>query len=367
MADTHSCVEILLPSSMGGGPEQRPPPSPVQGIKELVDCGLCHVPEKYVRPPHERPCMSAVAHNEQVPVIDISGLFGEGRSKVVDEIGQACEKWGFFQVINHGVPRDVVDRIWAAAREFFGLPADQRMRYYGELLSGKEVSYFTSHLPEKEKFSEWKDSLYFRCHPAASEALELAPGFLREPVLDYLKQTWVLGGAIYGAILESLGLSSDCSVDGVPEISSVITAIHYYPTCPDPSLTFGQSRHSDITLITLLLQDDVGGLQVLQNDRWVAVNPVPDSFVINVGDPVQILSNAKYRSVEHRIVINKEKPRMSIPCFFNPSEAAMIGPLEKLLGKGSQPLYKEIVYGDYAKNAMSKGLSGKWPLDFAKV
>lgn len=337
----------------------------VVGIKELVDSGLSYVPPSYVRPPAERPCLSEVCYTAELPIIDLAQLFGHGRLEVLRAIADACQNWGFFQVINHGVSTVAMARLWAAVRQFFSLPAEARMQYYAELLEQKEVSYFTSHLPAKEKYSEWKDSLYFRCDPKAPDALQQAPEFCRKPVLEYLKQTSTLATAIYQAILETLGLNSDYKADGAPEIcSGLIMGVHYYPSCPDPSLTFGQSRHSDITLLTVVLQDEVGGLQVMNQGRWVAVKPVEDSFVINVGDPIQILSNGKYKSVEHRIVLNKEKPRISMACFFNPLPEARIAPLAKLLGEDNPPLYKECIYGDYSNNALSKGLDGKSPLGF---
>lgn len=341
----------------------------VRGIKELVDEGLDCVPERYVRPPHHRPALHTVCDDAQLPIIDISALHltGDRRSQVLQAIDHACQHWGFFQVINHGVLKAAIEDLWAAAHRFFSLPAQKRMQYFAGLLAGKQVSYFTSHLPEKEEFSEWKDSLYFRCDPRAPDALDQSPSFCREPVLEYLRQISSVSQVIYEAILENLGLRTDTySVNGVPQIfPGVIMAIHYYPPCPDPSLTFGQSAHSDITLLTMVLQDEVGGLEVLNEGRWMAVKPVPDSFVINIGDPVQILSNGKYKSVEHRVVLNKEKPRFSVPCFFNPPSEAWIAPL--VGEQNSALLYKGCVYGDYAQNALSKGLNGKYPLDFVKV
>lgn len=152
-----------------------------------------------------------------------------------------------------------------------------------------------------------------------------------------------------GHQISVLGLSWVCITIQVAQIRASLLVRVGIPTSP---------------FLTVVLQDEVGGLQVMNQGRWVAVKPVEDSFVINVGDPIQILSNGKYKSVEHRIVLNKEKPRISMACFFNPLPEARIAPLAKLLGEDNPPLYKECIYGDYSNNALSKGLDGKSPLGF---
>ncbi|KAK8591447.1 hypothetical protein V6N13_031489 [Hibiscus sabdariffa] len=105
------------------------------------------------------------------------------------------------------------------------------------------------------------------------------------------------------------------------------------PKCPNPELTVGVGRHSDVSTLTILLQDEIGGLFVRQKDgdNWIHVPPIKGSLVINVGDALQIMSNGRYRSVEHRVVANGSNNRISVPIFVNPRPADVIGPLPELI------------------------------------
>ena len=109
-------------------------------------------------------------------------------------------------------------------------------------------------------------------------------------------------------------------------MGSVRTNLNYYPICPNPELTVGVGRHSDVSTLTILLQDLIGGLYVKGNqgegDNWIHVPPVKGSLVINVGDALQILSNGRYRSVEHRVTANGTKNRISVPIFVIPRHAS---------------------------------------------
>lgn len=144
----------------------------------------------------------------------------------------------------------------------------------------------------------------------------------------------------------------------------------YYPVCPNPELTVGVGRHSDVSTFTILLQDDVGGLyvRVEGKDSWIHVAPVKESLIINVGDALQIFSNGRYKSIEHRVVANKEKKRVSVPLFVNPRPTDIISPLpEVLASSGENPLYKPILYSDYVKHFFRKAHDGKLTIDFAKI
>ncbi|KAK8520043.1 hypothetical protein V6N12_004007 [Hibiscus sabdariffa] len=109
------------------------------------------------------------------------------------------------------------------------------------------------------------------------------------------------------------------------------------PKCPNPELTVGVGRHSDVSTLTILLQDEIGGLFVRQKDgdNWIHVPPIKGSLVINVGDALQIMSNGRYRSVEHRVVANGSNNRISVPIFVNPRPADVIGPLPELIASDS--------------------------------
>lgn len=125
--------------------------------------------------------------------------------------------------------------------------------------------------------------------------------------------------------------------------------LNHYPPCPTPDLALGVGRHKDGGALTILAQDDVGGLEVKRktDGEWILVKPTPDAYIINVGDIVQVWSNDKYESVEHRVMVNSEKERFSIPLFFNPAYYTWVEPLEELINEQNPPKYKAYNWGKF--------------------
>ena len=152
-------------------------------------------------------------------------------------------------------------------------------------------------------------------------------------------------------------------------LGSVRVHFNYYPCCPNPELTAGVGRHSDISAITILLQDETGGLYVrgTTEDSWIHVPPVNGALVINIGDVLQILSNDMYKSIEHRAIPNKSKNKLSIPIFVNPGPQSTIGPLPEVLTSGEKPMYKHVLFLDYVNHFFSKGHDGKKTIEIAQI
>ena len=152
-------------------------------------------------------------------------------------------------------------------------------------------------------------------------------------------------------------------------MGAMILGFNYYPACPDPEVVAGVGPHSDVSSITVLLQDDIGGLYVRgsDGDSWIYVPPVEGALVINIGDVLQIMSNERCKSIEHRVVANRSKTRISIPIFVNPAPDAVIGPLSEVLDDGDEPKYKQLLYSDYFKYFFSKAHDGKKTIEFAMI
>ncbi|MBA0845344.1 hypothetical protein Goarm_023360, partial [Gossypium armourianum] len=130
----------------------------------------------------------------------------------------------------------------------------------------------------------------------------------------------------------SLGLKEDYlqNAFGGEDIGACLR-VNFYPKCPQPDLTLGLSSHSDPGGMTLLLPDhDIAGLQVRKNGNWITVKPVPNAFIVNVGDQIQVMSNATYKSVEHRVIVNSVKDRVSLAFFYNPKSDLLIEPAKEL-------------------------------------
>ncbi|RYQ87987.1 hypothetical protein Ahy_B09g095463 isoform D [Arachis hypogaea] len=146
--------------------------------------------------------------------------------------------------------------------------------------------------------------------------------------------------------------------------------LNYYPVCPNHDLTVAIGRHSDVSTLTILLQDQTGGLFVRTEDRcgWIHVPPIPGALVINIGDALQIMSNGRYKSIEHRVTANGSKTRVSVPIFVNPRPSDVIGPfLEVLASDGEKAKYKNVLYSDYVKHFFRKAHDGKMTIEYAKI
>ncbi|KAK6140954.1 hypothetical protein DH2020_025301 [Rehmannia glutinosa] len=157
--------------------------------------------------------------------------------------------------------------------------------------------------------------------------------FRRHQVLEYMNWIKPVIQKLLEALLNGINVKQ---IDEVKESalmgSPTVTLLHY-PKCPDPDLAAGAGPHSDISLITVLLQDDVGGLyvRVSEGDKWIHVTPIKGALVVNIGDVLQILSNDRYKSPEHRVFVNGSKDRISVLVFVNPSSDAIIGPLHEVM------------------------------------
>lgn len=335
-----------------------PPPTKeapcVKGIKQLLDEGLDHIPEFYLLPAHNRPCLSQVYSSDQPPIIDLATLHGHGRSHTLIALAKACHEWGIFQVINHGVPQSLVEGMFLASRAFFQLPAEERMRWFSDDSSQGNVVY----IPIFGR--DWDDALVFRSTGNEDQSFENAPEICREEIAKFYKAMAEFGTRTCQALSESLGLEPDrLRQAGVQHLT--YCKLHYYSPCPEPSLAFGKIEHTDPNFFTCILQDDIGGLQVLKDDCWVAIEPRPDAILVNIADMMEILTNGRFKSVLHRVIANKERPRSSIACFVGAEKTDIIAPLPELINDQNPPIYRETPVSDlYA--VFSKDPTGKFAL-----
>ncbi|TQE12801.1 hypothetical protein C1H46_001447 [Malus baccata] len=187
----------------------------------------------------------------------------------------------------------------------------------------------------------------------------------REQVGEYCTHVRGLVLRLLEAISESLGLEKNCIVKALGKQGQHM-ALNYYPPCPQPEFTYGLPGHTDANLITVLLQDEVPGLQVFRNGKWVAVNPIPNTFIVNIGDMMQVISNNRYKNVLHRAVVNCNSERISIPTFYCPSPDAVIGPAKELINYDHSPMYRNFTYAEYYEKFWNKGLATECCLDLFK-
>nr|GMD19289.1 feruloyl CoA ortho-hydroxylase 1-like [Ipomoea batatas] len=303
------------------------------GVKGLSDLGLQALPEQYIQPPAERITASTVITDDSIPVIDMS----PENPEVGEMICEAAKKWGFFQIINHGIPIDVLEEVKAATYRFFSQPAEEKKKHSKGNSPTTNVRYGTSFAPLAEKALEWKDYLSL-FYVSDEQANSFWPSSCREEALNFLKISEIVVKRLLEALMEGLNVKEINAAKESLLMGSRRININYYPKCPNPELTVGIGRHSDVSTLTLLLQDEIGGLYVRKvdggDDAWVPVPPITGALVINIGDALQILSNGRYKSIEHRVIANGSNSRISVPIFVNPRPEDVIGPLPELLDGG---------------------------------
>lgn len=142
--------------------------------------------------------------------------------------------------------------------------------------------------------------------------------------------------------------------------------INYYPPCPQPDLVVGVAPHSDPNVLTILFHDQIPGLQIRKDGAWIDVQSVPGALVVNIADQIEILSNGKYSSVEHRSVVHKDRSRMSWAAFCGPPRDVVIAPRRELIDDDHPPLYQQASFGEYLSKFFKKGLDGKGHVHQAK-
>ncbi|KAE8791898.1 1-aminocyclopropane-1-carboxylate oxidase-1-like protein [Hordeum vulgare] len=297
------------------------------GVKGLVDGGVTAVPSIFHHPPESLPDATPRPHRFTVPVIDLSAV-GTARAAVVSQVREAVETAGFFQVVGHGVPEAATAAMLAAVRGFFEEPVEAKAPFYTRDL-GRRVRYQSNLNLFKSRAANWRDTLFMEL-PAPEEI----PSACRSVAPEYARLLQEgLGRTLLGLLSEALGLRPGHLEEEHRCLDGVSLACHYYPACPEPHLTLGTPRHSDANYLTVLLQDAVGGLQILLDHEadggekqkqpvWVDVPPVAGALVVNVGDFLQIMSNGRFKSVEHRVVANGVGPRVSVACFFRTDRTA---------------------------------------------
>ncbi|KAK3132106.1 hypothetical protein QOZ80_6AG0515890 [Eleusine coracana subsp. coracana] len=345
------------------------------GVRGLVESGISSVPDLFV---HPDPYASAplAPPGVSIPVVDLSLPTPIAAAAAAE----AARSWGFFHLVNHhralAVPDDYPDRALAAVRAFNELPAADRAAHYGrDTATG--VSYYSNMDLYRSPAASWRDSIRVELEPNQRPG----PGPVRMPhacladVPEWDAHASAVGRAVLGLLSEGLGLAPP-ALEEMSCLEGKVMICHYYPACPEPERTLGIVAHTDPGVLTVLAQDGVGGLQVKHTDeegksQWVDVKPVPGALVINVGDLLQIMSNEKYNSVEHRVIMNaQEEARVSIAIFFTPGkkgDSVLYGPLPELVSSENPPKYRNFTMSEFLATFFGRDLTSKALTDHFNV
>ncbi|XP_021295087.1 gibberellin 2-beta-dioxygenase 8 [Herrania umbratica] len=289
----------------------------------------------------------------ELPLIDLSRL-GLGceleREGCKKEIARAAHEWGFFQVLNHGISRDILETMRNEQVKVFKQPFHNKFRNF----SAGSYRWGTPTATSLKQLS-WSEAFHIPMTDISTPG-----GFdttLSSPMEQFATKVASLAQELAEILAEKLGHKSTFFQENCLP-STCYLRLNRYPPCPIALEMFGLMPHTDSDFLTILHQDQVGGLRLVKDGKWIAVKPNPEALIINIGDLFQAWSNLFYKSVQHCVVTNPSKERFSAAYFLCPSHETVIESCSKpsVYRKFSFTEYRQQVQEDVQKYGYKVGL-----------
>ncbi|MCL7051896.1 hypothetical protein MKW94_012543 [Papaver nudicaule] len=289
---------------------------------------------------------------DQLPLIDISSLTGVGSSTFLEkqkckrQIIEASKQWGFFQVVNHGISNELLKKMNDEQMKLFGQPYDEKSNKKVSLSNSFLSNAYRSGTPTPTNQFSWFEAFHIPLSDIRSgNPQNPNNNTLRTTIEKFTTTLSELALKIAEVLAENVGCDAKGLAGYFAENCSEKTCylrLNRYPPCPISSdQVVGLMPHTDSDFLTILYQDQVGGLQLVKDNKWVTVKPNPQYLIINIGDLFQAWSNDLYKSVEHRVMTNNKFERFSAAYLLCPSHDTVIQ------SKGGPPLYKKFSFGEF--------------------
>ncbi|XP_020540981.1 protein SRG1 isoform X1 [Jatropha curcas] len=347
----------------------------VPSVQNLVEKeSLVKIPPRYARSEQDCPIISSDGSlTSSVPVIDLQKLVaGDSIDSESKRLDAACREWGFFQIVNHGVDTNLLEDFKLETKNFFKLPYEEKKKLWQQ--PDNHEGFGQLFVVSEEQKLDWSDMFYVTTLPQhlrkvdLFDKLPLSLSFMcRESLETYGSEMRKLAMAILCHMAKALKMDveemKELFSDGVQSMR-----MNYYPPCPEPEKAIGFTPHSDADALTILLQlNETEGLQIRKDGKWIPVKPLPNAFVVNIGDIMQIVSNCVYRSIEHRATVNSAKERLSVATFYSSKLDSVLGPATSLIGPHNPAVFRQVPVEKYFKEFFARKLNGKSYLDFMRI
>ena len=312
----------------------------------------------------------------EVPVIDIAPLRdGTGSAGVGTELARAATEVGFLYVRNHGVGSELVERARRAALQFFRLPEEAKLEagtnrfHHGYLKPGSTKMYDEAKLDLKESFN-W--GIELDCDSAGEHDIEAEPANpllgpnewppampeLKTSVYPYFEAASACAEDLLRGFAIGAGLDAEHFIR-LRDRPVSRGSLQYYPPQPDGAEEdqFGVAPHTDFGVLTVLCQDEIGGLEIRRRSgEWAAMPPIPGTLVVNIGDLLERWSNRRYRSTVHRVINSSGRERLSLVLAYDPDFETLVDPAA-FCAAGEAPHDEPITCGDYLLWRFGKAFS----------
>ncbi|XVF05307.1 hypothetical protein REPUB_Repub05bG0160900 [Reevesia pubescens] len=299
--------------------------------------------------------MEDTQDSAHIPLVDLQCLS-------LEKLGEACKDWGLFRLVNHGIPPSLLSKLQDHTKKLFSLSFESK-----QTLLTSPMSYFWGTPVLTPSGNALRGALNINWLEGLNVPLSQLPEFQSEdPMLDsfrilleeYGKHLGRIATTLFEAMAKDLNLDPKQSESKLEESTGFIR-VYRYPPCSLADEAWGMIAHTDSSVLSIVDQDQVGGLEIFKDNKWLLVNPIPNTLVVHIGDMMQAISDDEYISVKHRVRVKKQEERFSICYFVFPAEESVI----------HSSKYKPFTYTDFQEQVQkdTKSLGYKLGLQSFKL